>query len=271
MQTPEQIREHYEIERALADRLRGSSRAQRASLYPQLYDELIRRVPHHPMLQRRADAREKKRAVGVRMALVARFLRPDTVFLELGTGDGSFAREVARRVGHCYALDVSRELVEPGGPPNMETIISDGCSIPVPDASITLAYSWQLMEHIHPDDALEQLRNLFRALSPDGLYVCTTPNRLNGPHDVSQHFDAVATGFHLKEYTYTEIAALFRSVGFRRLRAYAEFRLIYTRVPLRLLTGLERLLERLPAAAARRIARLRGIRKLLFISLVATK
>lgn len=271
MQTREQVREHYEIEKALADRLRSSSRSDRARLYPQLYDELIRRVPHHPMLQRRADAREKAFAVAVRMALVARFLGPDTIFLELGTGDGSFSREVARRVKRCYALDVSRELVEPGGPPNMETIISDGCSIPVADASVTLAYSWQLMEHIHPDDALEQLRNLFRALAPGGLYVCTTPNRLNGPHDVSQHFDTVATGFHLKEYTYTELSALFRSVGFRRLRTYVEFRLRYVRVPLRLLTGLEWVFERLPIGPARRIARLRGIRKILFISLVATK
>lgn len=271
MQSPEQLREHYEIEKGLAERLRLSSRPERALLYPRLYDELFRRVPHHPMLQRRGDPSEKALGVAVRMALVGRFLRADTVFLEIGAGDCSFAREVARRVGHCYALDVSRELVELGGPPNMQTILSDGCSIPVPEGSVTLAYSNQLMEHVHPDDALEQLDNIFRALAPRGRYVCTTPNRLNGPHDVSRHFDLVATGFHLKEYTYTELAALFRRVGFRRLAAYAEFRLRYVRIPLALLIALERLLEALPARARRRIARLRGIHKALFISLVATK
>lgn len=271
MQTPQQLREHYEVERALAERLRRSSRADRARLYPQLYDELFRRVPHHPMLQRREDAREKAVAVAVRMALISRFLRPETVFLEIGAGDCSFAREIARRVKRCYALDVSRELVELGGPANMQTILSDGCSIPVPEGSVTLAYSNQLMEHVHPDDALEQLRNLFRALAPAGLYVCTTPSRLNGPHDVSRYFDPVATGFHLKEYTYQELAVLFRGVGFRRLRAYAEFGLHYVRLPLPLLIAFERVLEWLPAPARRGIARMRGVRKALFISLVAEK
>jgi SAM-dependent methyltransferase len=271
MQTPEQVREHYEIEKALADRLRHSARGERTQLYQHLYDELFRRVPHHPMLQRREDDRARENAVAVRMALVQRFLRPDTVFLDIGAGDCSLSREVARRVRHCYALDVSEELVDRRGPPNMQTILSDGCSIPVPPGSVTVAYSCQLMEHVHPDDAIEQLRNLFRALAPGGLYVCTTPNRLNGPHDVSQYFDPVATGFHLKEYTYTELARLFRAIGFRRLRAYAEFRLRYVRVPLGALRALEWALGLLPPSFARRIARLRGLRKVLFISLVAEK
>src|SRR5215472_11329924 len=122
MQTPEQIREHYEIEKGLADQLRRSNKAQRAVLYPQLYDELFRRVPHHPMLQRRDDERERATAVAVRMALVGRFLRSDTVFLEVGAGDCTLTREVAKHVERCYAIDVSQEIVNLGGPSNMLTI-----------------------------------------------------------------------------------------------------------------------------------------------------
>ena len=271
MQTPEQIREHYEIEKGLADQLRRSNKAQRAVLYPQLYDELFRRVPHHPMLQRRDDARERATAVAVRMALVGRFLRSDTVFLEVGAGDCTLTREVAKHVKRCYAIDVSQEIVNLAGPSNMQTILSDGCSIPVPEGSVTLAYSNQLMEHVHPDDALEQLRNLYRALAPGGRYLCATPSRLNGPHDVSRYFDSVACGFHLKEYTYSELAVLFRRIGFRQLAPYAEFRLRYIRIPLSVLVAFEWVLERLPHRVARWIAGLRGIRKVLFISLVATK
>ena len=50
----------------------------------------------------------------------------------------------------------------------VETVLSDGCSVPVPHDSVTLAYSFQVMEHIHPDDALEQLRNLFAVIAPGG-------------------------------------------------------------------------------------------------------
>ena len=39
------------------------------------------------------------------------------------------------------------------------------------------------------------LANLYRALKPGAVYVCITPNRLSGPHDISLYFDSVATGF----------------------------------------------------------------------------
>ena len=74
------------------------------------------------------------------------------------------------------------------------------------------------MEHLHPEDAFEQLRNIIRALAPGGRYVCITPNRLNGPHDVSSHLDREATGFHIKVYTVTELARLFRAAGFAKAR-----------------------------------------------------
>ena len=69
---------------------------------------------------------------------------------------------------------------------------------------------------------MEQLRNLFAAIAPGGSYFCVTPSRLNGPHDVSKYFDTVARGFHLKEYTVTELEQLFRGVGFKRIQAYTD-------------------------------------------------
>lgn len=48
--TRNQVREHYEIEKELAARLRNASREERRHLYSSLYDDLLRRIPHHPML-----------------------------------------------------------------------------------------------------------------------------------------------------------------------------------------------------------------------------
>jgi hypothetical protein len=64
-----------------------------------------------------------------------------------------------------------------------------------------VAYSYQLMEHLHPGDALEQLVNIYQALKRDSVYCCVTPNRISGPHDISVYFDTVAQGLHLKEYS----------------------------------------------------------------------
>ena len=114
---------------------------------------------------------------------------------------------------------------------------------------MTLAYSFQVMEHIHPDDALEQLRNLFAALAPGGSFFCVTPNRLNGPHDVSKFFDLEARGFHLKEYTITELEALFREVGFRKVEARLRFGGRLRAVPLGFVEGLRADVERIAGRA----------------------
>ena len=155
--------------------------------------------------------------------------------------------------------------------PRVEAVLSDGCSVPVPAATVTVAYSFQVMEHIHADDALEQLRNLFAALAPGGSYFCVTPNRLNGPHDVSKFFDLEARGFHLKEYTITELDALFREVGFRKVEARVRFGRSHLRLPLGLLKGFERILSALPVAWRRRVGRWPLIRNLLSAPLRALK
>ena len=119
----------------------------------------------------------------------------------------------------------------------MELVLSDGVSIPV---EATLIFSNQLMEHLHPDDVREQLRNVVTALLPGGRYLCITPSRLNGPHDISRGVDKVARGFHLREYTYTELDRLFKDVGFARTRAVIRIRGRQLEAPTWLLKALER-------------------------------
>jgi hypothetical protein len=54
-------------------------------------------------------------------------------------------------------------------------------------------------------------------LRQNGTYLCVTPSRLNGPHDISKYFDDEATGLHIKEYTNAELQALFLAAEFFRL------------------------------------------------------
>ena len=153
----------------------------------------------------------------------------------------------------------------------MKLLLSDGRTIDLPGGSIDIAYSYQVIEHIHPDDAMAQLQEIHRVLSPGGAYLCVTPNRLNGPHDVSQFFDDEATGFHLREYTWTGLAALFQSVGFRSVSCWVGFRGRYFRVPLSLLTLMESMVGVLPGKVRRLLGRYPGLQNLLFISLCARK
>ena len=220
---PELIREHYEIEKGLAARLRSASREDRTHLYSELYEELYRRVPHHLKLTQKRTADEDADVVERQLRWLRPSVGPEDTFLEVGAGDCLVTFAVSRLVKKAIAIEVSETMAgHPDTPPNFELVISDGVSIPVPPGSVDVAYSQQLMEHLHPDDALQQLRNLYTALKPGGRYFCVTPNRVTGPHDISRHFDDVATGFHLKEYTIGELAKLFREVGFRDVALYVS-------------------------------------------------
>jgi SAM-dependent methyltransferase len=270
--TPEEVYQHYVVERELAAVLRSSLKEDRMRLYGRLYDELFQRVPTHPQLTRKGSPEQTRAIIGQQMKFMRRFLSPDATYLEIGAGDCSFAAEVAGSVRKVYALDVSAEVVEIRTlPENAELVLSDGCSIPVPPGSVQVAYSNQLMEHLHQDDAMEQLRNLFNALAAGGRYVCVTPNRLNGPHDVSQYFAYEACGFHLKEYTTLELRGLFRSVGFRRSVPYVRVLGRFFPVPGWLPTSTERLMMMLPSRIRTALARRVPLRWLLGIYLVGIK
>ena len=62
------------------------------------------------------------------------------------------------------------------------------------------------------------------ALAAGGRYICITPNRLSGPHDISRYFDDVASGLHLKEYSIAELAAAFAAAGFSETQAFVSYR-----------------------------------------------
>jgi SAM-dependent methyltransferase len=273
--SPEQLREHYLIERELADRLLRAPQSERAALYPQVYDELLRKVPHHPMLKAISETSaiaRRRREVDQRLRFLRPFLTPETVFMEVGAGDCALALRAATMTRQVYAIDVSERITRNVVPPrNFKLILSDGCSIPLAAGSVDLAFSDQLMEHLHPRDAEEQLRNIARSLAPGGLYVCVTPNRLYGPTDVSGYFEEVARGFHLKEYSGREIRQLFRKVGFSRLQFCAGARGFFLRCPFAALTALEAGLAQLPQRLARRIAETAPMRAVLGLRIVAMK
>jgi len=274
--TPEELRQHYLAERELAERLRRASRDERPRLYRDVYDELFRRVPDHPQLLAARDPRHaewRQRSVERELRFLGPYLGAQRVFMEIGAGDCALSLRAAALARRVYAIDVSEQIT--GGaearPSNFELLLTEGTRIPVADGAVDVAYSNQLMEHLHPEDAREQLRNIFAALAPGGLYVCITPNRLDGPHDVSRSFSEEPEGFHLKEYTVTELEALFLATGFRRIASYARTKGICIRVPLAMIRALEAVLHRMPFRKRRTLANRWPLRRLLNPGLVATK
>ncbi len=254
--TPEQLQEHYEIEKELASTLRASSREQRKELYAAIYNEFNLRVPFYAELSRQHAQQATAVTASPQWRFLRRFLRKDTVFLEVGAGTCVTSLAAAQYVKQVYAQEVSEEVIKSvKGPDNFQALLFDGFSISSLSEPATVAYSDQVMEHIHPEDALEQLKSIYEELKPGGMYICITPNGLNGPHDVSRYFDVKASGFHLKEYTYTELCRLFQRAGFSKVWVYIGAVGYYFRWPLFCIQLQEGLLSYLPLSVRRALAR----------------
>lgn len=266
--TDEQLREHYRIEKELADRLRCAGRHERRQLYRIVYDERSRRIPHHPLVVRAANPVAQTRAARPQVRLLCHFAHPGMVFMEIGAGDCAVSLAMTQYVDRVIAVDVSGELVSSARAPNFEFRKFNGVEFDLPAQSVSFAYSNDVLEHLHPEDAHEQLQNLRCVLQDGARYLCITPNRLSGPHDISRHFDETATGFHLKEYTLTELAELFTMVGFRQVRAFVSVK-GYRVSPLlspHFFTPIEHALARMPSQPRRKMARV-----LSAVKIIATK
>jgi SAM-dependent methyltransferase len=259
-------REQYYIERELADRLRAAqSREERRLLYGQVYREFNERVRHYTLAIQAEDPIVQAAAVAPQVRLLRGFVDSRSVFCELGAGDGAVARALAPMVRSSLALDVTDALLRgPNPEANFRFRVFDGFDPDLPPESVDLAYSRDLVEHLQPDDMLEQTAAVARILKSGGIYLCVTPNALSGPHDVSRIFDDAPRGFHLKEYTSTELAQALRKAGFSHVRVLISaggWRLTPL-LPMWTVTRVEAILMRLPRWWRRRIARLLAAVKL---------
>ena len=269
---PDRIRFHYEVEKALALKLKNAAPEERRKLYPLVYDELFARVTDHPMLTRKEDPSSRAQSVEGQMRLLRPFLKSDFSFLEVGPGDCSLSFELCKFLRQVYGVDISSSITSAtDAPTNFKLLLSDGIRIDLPAGSVDFAYSNQVMEHLHPDDAQEQLKEIFRVLKPGAVYFCITPHRFMGPDDVSMYFDEVATGFHLKEYTHGELRTLFLAAGFRSFRSHAGIKgKYYFNIPIFPAIWLEFFLQPLPYQLRKTLATSPVLRNFLYIKLLAT-
>lgn len=110
-------------------------------------------------------------------SFLARRFTPRTVFMEIGGADCTLALRAAGYVERVYAVDVSGQFIQNVLVPcNLRLVLCDGVRIPVPEASVDVAWSGTFMDHLHPDDAHEHLQSVRRSLVAGGEYACLTRN-----------------------------------------------------------------------------------------------
>jgi SAM-dependent methyltransferase len=215
--SPERLRHHYEVEKELAARLRISTREERPALFESLYRELFVRVPDHPRLTRRESPEESRRKVDGQIRLLRPFLPHGGTLVEFAPGDCRLSFRAAETAGKVIGVDISDQRA-PGdpSPPNFELVVYDGYHLSLPDSIADVVFSYQFLEHLHPDDVRPHFDLVRRLLKPGGWYVFDTPHRFSGPHDISSVFGSELVGFHFQEWTCREIRQTLLSQGYRQ-------------------------------------------------------
>lgn len=247
----EQLLNHYQVERVLASKLKSARRQDRPEIYKHMYDELFSKVPDHPRLTRRRDATLSVLAIKEKRQLVNKYIDKSKIFVEWGPGDCKFAIDLCKDVNFVFGIDVADQIAKDEKiPDNFKLIVFDGYHLDIENNFADVVFSDQLIEHIPPDDAPLHFNAVKSILKPGGVYICRCPHRYAGPSDISKYFSDVAEGFHLKEYTYTELRDIVLGVcGFRKCFALYKRLGVVIRMPYSFFTATEYVFKFFPVRA----------------------
>jgi SAM-dependent methyltransferase len=135
----------------------------------------------------RSDPRSKTRldplSEDITEVLLALLPKPDGIrVLEAGSGTGRVSALLAERGYEVTLLDISREALEISREVfrirhcRFQAIQGSIFALPVPDGFFDVIWNAGVIEHFHFDEQVEALRELARALKPQGLLVTLNPS-----------------------------------------------------------------------------------------------
>jgi SAM-dependent methyltransferase len=111
--------------------------------------------------------------------LLAREYAAGKRVLDLPSGEGYGSNLLAGVAESVIGIDIAPDAVAHASQKyrrdNLSYLAASGTNVPLPDASFDFIVSFEMIEHIHEQDAF--LREVDRLLKPDGLFMISSPNR----------------------------------------------------------------------------------------------
>jgi SAM-dependent methyltransferase len=209
----EEVKKHAALEGELTDALLASSAGDRAEVFSRAYSRLYSEISWLAATGGGHDGE-----------LWAGLLRQGASVYEIGSGAGNLINYLASRGFKCVGTDIASERSAVGrlGEPGVAWAVTDGVRLTqfATPGSYDYVISDQVVEHLHPEDAILHFREARDLLKPGGEYIVRTPNALLGPTDLSVIFDCEEPVFmHLHEFRIAELANIAKEAGFSHVRA----------------------------------------------------
>jgi ubiquinone/menaquinone biosynthesis C-methylase UbiE len=162
-------------------------------------------------VKERADSRQPL-PVWVRHEHLARYqfasrFVAGKVVVDCACGDGTGSRIFAEAgAAMVHAFDVSAQAADANGfHERVRFAVGDATRLPLPNSFADVYISLETIEHVNEDQAV--LREVARVLRPDGIFICSTPNRVvynPGKSLRSKPWNP----FHIREYSQSEFSEL---------------------------------------------------------------
>ncbi len=194
-----------------------------------------------------------------RYRFAAAYVR-EGVVIDCACGDGSGAGTFAQPCGSIvYAVDISEATVQRAvhecRNDRVRFLVGDAVALPLRDDVCDVFISLETIEHVSKEH--EFLREVTRTLKPDGLFICSTPNRLvmNPGKELSSR---PCNPYHVREYSTAEFLELLGRY-FGGIREFGQNR----KAPL-LVAVMEHLGRLLPGHLAVRINQVLKLPRLLY-------
>ncbi|MDQ2962914.1 MAG: class I SAM-dependent methyltransferase [Pseudomonadota bacterium] len=139
--------------------------------------------------------------------------------LDVACGAGYGSALLARHAAHVVGADIASEAVADARGryatvPNLEFCAADCAALPFPDGGFEAVVSFETIEHIRAQERfLDEVR---RVLHPEGLFIVSSPNRL-------EYSDrrGCSNEYHVRELYRGELAALL-TARFPHLRWFGQ-------------------------------------------------
>lgn len=152
-----------------------------------------------------------------RYALALDFAAGKSV-LDIACGEGYGAALMARVAARVVGVDISQPSVEHARRTyyhqNLEFLVGACESVPLPDAAVDLVTSFETIEH--HDRHEEMMSEVKRVLTPGGVLIISSPNRLTYSDEPNY-----SNPFHVRELYYDEFRGLL-SRHFRHVHLFGQ-------------------------------------------------
>ncbi|XIA62293.1 class I SAM-dependent methyltransferase [Bradyrhizobium sp. TZ2] len=217
---------HYEVEKEYARQILETSKGsyERRRLFQHAYSDVIGNIieNYNPGS---GETDYTDTVFNVVESLLSPSRRHAAKVFDLGCGSGNLLKALAKGGYQVYGIDVSQASIEQAKQDLSPLAISDhvqhGDVLDYdPPTKFDVIVMDNVIEHLVPDETPDILAKCYEMLDQNGYLVVLTPHSFSGPHDVSKYFvpfGAKAEGFHLKEFSFTDMNEFLMHAGFQEV------------------------------------------------------